>query len=79
MTYDLEMQKGRHESQGRVLWQGPLTHQVDTKVNASQQEAQEESKSHYARGGARSSSSHSTGAHEPQGQQYNPTTAKPGK
>ena len=39
----------------------PLTHQVDTKVNASKQEAQEESEGHDTRGGTCSSTSHSTG------------------
>lgn len=57
----------------------PLTHQVDTKVNASKQEAEEESEGHDTRGGTCSSTSHSTGAHQSQSQQHNPTSAKPGK
>lgn len=56
-----------------------LTHQVDTEVNTSKQKAQEESEGHDTCGGACRSPSHSTGAHQPQGQQHNPTTAKPGK
>lgn len=64
----------KRRTSGRV----PLTHQVDTKVNAGKQKAQEESEGHDTCGGACSSPSYSTGAHQPQGQQHDPTTAKPG-
>lgn len=60
------------ENSGRV----PLTHQVDTQVNTGKQKAQEESEGHDTCGGACSSPSYSTGAHQPQGQQHNPAPAK---
>lgn len=64
---------------GRTSGKLPLTHQVDTKVNSGKQKAQEESEGHDTCGGACSSPSHSTGAHQPQGQQHNPSTSEPGK
>lgn len=64
---------------GKTSGELPLTHQVDTKVNSGKEKAQEESEGHDTCGGACSSPSHSTGAHQPQGQQHNPSTAEPGK
>lgn len=72
------MQRGGCDT-GGDSGRAPLTHQIDTKVNPGKQKAQEESEGHDACGGACSSSSHSTGTHQSQGQQHNPTTAKSGK